>query len=49
MLGGEELTLNGNNDSSQLCIHTTKKKAINQKQSNLKKVASCISLRSSSF
>ena len=30
MLGGEELTLNGNNESFQLCIDTTKKKVINQ-------------------
>ena len=30
MLGGEELTLNGNRGSFQFCIYTTMQKAINQ-------------------
>ena len=39
MLGGEELTLNGNRGSFQFCIYTTMQKAINQ-NINLQKVAS---------
>ena len=39
MLGGEELTFNGNNESFQFCIYAAMQKAIYQK-SNLQKVAS---------
>ena len=39
MLGGEELTLNGNRGSFQFSIYTTMQKAINQ-NINLQKVVS---------